>query len=365
MSLLQQLQEQTTLGTSFTTATVKALLRRRQYGPRHHNWSWTLEGIVDMMINAVPNRAEIDVHEIRTLFARTATLPVLTPVQSKTIRLGTVPGERQVPPRMSKGRTILFFHGGGYIAGSPRSHRLLTTRIAAEAAAQLFSMDYRLAPEHPYPAALEDAQQAYRALLKQGVSPHQLVVGGDSAGAGLAIALLLALRETDVPLPAAAFCLSPLFDLSCDNAAKRANVASDYLNLHVVRCSANSYLGGADPYQPLASPLHADLQGLPPLLLQAGSTELLVDDALQFAERAAAANVDVQLNVAHYMIHVYQFLHQIVPEANAAVKQIGQFVRAQTTRHPTSPTALFEPDLAHSAPARGSRRSRALRARIG
>jgi len=332
MSVLQQLQEQLLMGSSLTAASHKAFWRRRRQGPRYQNWSWLLESIVDMMIDAVPDHDQIHVNEIRTLFARTATLPTLTPVRCEPIQLATVPGERQSPRSITPARTILFFHGGGYVAGSPQSHRLLTTRIAEEAAAELYSMDYRLAPEAPYPAALEDAWLAYWSLLKRGIAPHQIVIGGDSAGGGLTVALLLALREAHAPLPAAAFCLSPLFDLSCDYTLSAANNAADYLNPNILRRSALSYLNGLDPCHPYASPLYADLQGLPPLLLQAGSTELLIHDARQFTERATSAGVDVRLHVAPHMIHVYQFLYQFVPEANRSLKEIGQFVREQTTR---------------------------------
>lgn len=316
---------------SLLAAIQRVLPRRRRHGSRYPNHSWLFESIVDMVIDVVPDHDQIEVEEIRTLFARTATLPTLRPVRCAPMLLSTVPGERQTPRITNTGRTILFFHGGGYVAGSVGSHRLLTARIAEEAAADLYSMAYRLAPEHPYPAALEDAWIAYWTLLTQGLSPQQIVVGGDSAGAGLTIALLLALRAAQVPLPAAAFCLSPLFDLRYINTTPRTGSSTDYLNPNLLRCSAHSYLNGLDPCHPYVSPIFADLQGLPPILIQAGSTEFLVNDAIQFTECAVAAGVDVHLHLAEQMIHVYQFLYPILPEAEAAVQEIGQFVRKQTT----------------------------------
>ncbi len=327
---LRRLQEQAAMTLSLVAAIQRVLPRRRRHGARYPHQSWLFESIVDMVIDAVPDHEQIEVNDIRALFARTATLPMLTPVHCEPIRLGTVPGERQSPRITSAGRTILFFHGGGYVAGSVESHRLLSARIAKEASAQLYSMAYRLAPEHPYPAALEDAWIAYWTLLARGVLPRQIVIGGDSAGAGLTVALLLALREAHVPLPAAAFCLSPLFDLRCGHDTPQAKISADYLNPNVLRCSAHSYLNGLDPCHPYVSPIFADLQGLPPILIQAGRTEFLVNDAIQFTERAAAAGVDVRLHLAEQMIHVYQFLYPIVREAKEAVKEIGHFVRQQT-----------------------------------
>jgi len=253
---------------------------------------------------------------------------------------------------MVEGRVILFFHGGGYVAGSPQSHRLLTTRIAKEAQAPLYSMNYRLAPEHPYPAALEDAWRAYLGLITQGIDPQTIVLGGDSAGAGLTIALMIALREAQLPLPAGAFCLSPFFDLSCETAAAQIGenieerrrkmqtdetegeqAYADYINLHVLRCSGQAYLGDVDAQYPYVSPLFADLRGLPPLLIQAGSTEVLAGDAIRFAEQARAAGVAVQLTLADHMIHVYQFLYHFTPEADEAMQEIGRFVGERTAPH--------------------------------
>ncbi|MCB0186144.1 MAG: alpha/beta hydrolase [Caldilineaceae bacterium] len=346
--LTSQLPRQLTLLNTFLKCAMKAFWHRRHRGPRYANWSWLMESVADVTIDAVPKREQMTADEIRELFRRTAVLPVPTLATIAPVTLGGVTGERQTPHHTVDGRVVLFFHGGGYIAGSPQSHRLLTTRIAKEAKAVLYSMAYRLAPEHPYPAALEDAWRAYWGLLEQGVAPQNIVLGGDSAGGGLSLALLLAAREAHLPLPAAAFCLSPFLDLSCETAAIQvgdlaarlhANVhgneaaseqaLADYLNLHVLRYSAHAYLAGADARDPFVSPLFADLRGLPPLLIQAGSTEVLAGDALQIAERARGAGVDVQLSLAPHMIHVYQFLYHIAPEAEEAVREIGRFVQNQ------------------------------------
>lgn len=340
-----QLPKQVTMLTNFAKCATKALWYRQQRGPRYANWSWLMESVADLTIAAAPRREKIAVHEVRELFNQTAILPVPTLAAIKPIALGGVAGEQQTPRRVVDGRVVLFFHGGGYVAGSPQSHRLLTTRIAKEAEAVLYSMNYRLAPEHPYPAALEDAWRAYWGLLLQGVAPEQIVVGGDSAGGGLTIALLLALREAYLPLPAGAFCLSPFFDLSCETAARQVRqhaefggdeaneeqALDDYINLNLLRCSGHAYLGGIDASHPYVSPLFAALDGLPPLLIQAGSTEVLAGDAICFAERARAAGVDVHLTLADHMIHVYQFLYHIAPEAEESVCEIGRFVREQLT----------------------------------
>ncbi|MCB0084609.1 MAG: alpha/beta hydrolase fold domain-containing protein [Caldilineaceae bacterium] len=327
-----------------------ALWQRARRGPRYANWSWLMESVADLTIDAVPDRSNIAVQEVRELFHQTAMLPIPTLVSIAAVTLGGVVGECHRPRRVAPRRVVLFFHGGGYVAGSPQSHRLLTTRIAKEAEALLYSMAYRLAPEHPYPAALEDAWCAYVGLLAQGVSPQHIVIGGDSAGGGLTVALLLALLEAQLPLPAGAFCLSPFFDLSCETAAQwverragaserrharkafaeesaKDDVLADYINLNILRCSGAAYCGVMASDYPYISPLFAQLHDLPPLLIQAGSTEVLAADAMRFTERAHAAGVDVQLTMAEHMLHVYQFLYHIAPEAEAAVREIGHFVR--------------------------------------
>jgi phosphinothricin tripeptide acetyl hydrolase len=226
---------------------------------------------------------------------------------------------------------VLYLHGGGYVIGSPRSHRHLAAAIAGAAAARALLLDYRLAPEHPYPAALEDATAAYRWLLAQGIAPGRVVIAGDSAGGGLTVATLLALREAGVPLPAAGVCISPWVDLTCGGSSYVSKADADPIVQRAgVEQMARAYLGSTAPREPLASPLFADLRGLPPLLIHVGSEEVLLDDSVQLAERARAAGVDTTLEVYERMIHVWHWFLPMLDEAQTAVEAIGRFARRHT-----------------------------------
>jgi phosphinothricin tripeptide acetyl hydrolase len=225
---------------------------------------------------------------------------------------------------------VLYLHGGGYVIGSPRSHRHLAAAIAGAAGASALLLDYRLAPEHPFPAAVEDATAAYRWLLDQATAPERIVIAGDSAGGGLTVATLLALREARVPLPAGGVCISPWVDLTCSGASYRTMAAADPIVRRAgVEEMARAYLGATPPRTPLASPLFADLRGLPPLLIHVGSDEVLLDDAVQLAERAKAAGVDATLEIYDRMIHVWHWFLPMLDEAQTAVEAIGRFVRSR------------------------------------
>jgi phosphinothricin tripeptide acetyl hydrolase len=227
---------------------------------------------------------------------------------------------------------VLYLHGGGYVIGSPRSHRHLAAAIATAAGGSALLPHYRRAPEHPFPAAVDDAVAAYRWLIEDdGVRPGSIVIAGDSAGGGLTVATLLALRDAHVALPAAGACLSPWTDLTCSLPSHTTLAAVDpIVETSMVNRMASAYLGTADARTPLASPLHADLAALPPLLIQVGSDEVLLDDATELAARARAAGVDVTLEVWDAMIHVWQWFLPMLDEAQAAVDRIGAFVRAHT-----------------------------------
>jgi epsilon-lactone hydrolase len=232
------------------------------------------------------------------------------------------------PPSAAPGRVVLYLHGGGYVIGSPRSHRHLAAAIAAAAEASALLLDYRLAPEHPYPAAVEDATAAYRWLLDQAVAPEHIVIAGDSAGGGLTVATLLALRGARVPLPAGGVCISPWVDLTCGGASYETKAAADPIVRRAgVEEMARAYLGATPPRTPLASPLFADLRGLPPLLIHVGTDEVLLDDAVQLAEGAKRAGVDVTLEIYDRMIHVWHWFLPMLDEAQTAVDTIGRFVR--------------------------------------
>jgi len=238
-----------------------------------------------------------------------------------------VPGAWLVPPEVVDGRVLIFFHGGGYVIGSIQSHLGLMGHIAQAVRAQALSVDYRLAPEDPFPAAVDDAVKVYRWAISQGCDPAKVIFAGDSAGGGLVLAALIALRDAGDPLPAAAACLSPWTDLTCNSETWSSKAKNEYvLNLDTIRHFAKLYLGETDPTTPLASPLYADLSGLPPLLIQVGSDEILLDDAVNFAKRAEAAGVAVTLEVWERMQHVWQFVANILPEAQDAIGRIGSFI---------------------------------------
>lgn len=224
---------------------------------------------------------------------------------------------------------ILYFHGCGYCIGSAQTHRDLVSRLCAATGARALSVDYRLAPENPFPAAVDDAVAAYRWLRSQGVPAESIVIAGDSAGGGLTLATLLALKEGGDNLPASGICMSPVIDHTKEGDSMRTKVDLDPM-VHPTSSTAYSqmYLGGADPKTPLASPLHADLHGLPPLLILVGTWEVLLDDSTRFAERARAAGVSVELEVWGEMIHIWPYFAAILPEGRQAIERMAAFVKA-------------------------------------
>jgi epsilon-lactone hydrolase len=258
-----------------------------------------------------------------------AMLPMATGVEVTPVDAGGVPGEMAASPA-AEHRHILYLHGGGYVIGSLDSHRSMATHLAAAAAADVLLLDYRRAPEAPFPAALEDAVLAYGWLLECGADPARTVVAGDSAGGGLTVATLLALRDRGIALPAAGVCLSPWTDLACTAESITTRAAADPMVRSVdLERWASTYLAGADPRDPLASPLYADLAGLPPLLVHVGGREVLHDDATRLAERARAAGVETELLVEDEMIHVWHFFAGMVPEADEALARVAAFIRAR------------------------------------
>lgn len=262
--------------------------------------------------------------------------PVPPDIKVEQGTVGGVPGLWFTPPGADHDApVVLYFHGGGYTIGSPRSHAEMTARIARSARARLFSVEYSLSPEHVFPAALDDALAAYVGLLADRMSPARLAVAGDSAGGGIAMAMLVSLRDAGRPLPACAVTLSAWADLSCSSGSYAANVDLDALvTTEMGRQNAASYLGGHDPRDPLASPVFADLTGLPPLLMQVGSDEMLLDDTLHLAAHARAAGVEVDLQVADGMMHVYQLLTWLIPQAVPALEEAGTFIRRHVTSAP-------------------------------
>lgn len=246
------------------------------------------------------------------------------------VQVGRLPAEWLRPAGARADATVLYLHGGGYAIGSAKSHRHLAVAIAKAAGTRALLVDYRRAPEQPFPAAVEDAVASYRWLLATGQAAQRVVVAGDSAGGGLTVAMLLALRDAGTALPAAGVCISPWVDLTCSGLSYQTKAASDpMVTREGVARMAAWYLAGADPKTPLASPLYADLRGLPPLLVHVGSEEVLLDDARQLAAQARAAGVEATLEIWPEMVHVWHWFLGMLDEAQRAVDRIGEFVVAK------------------------------------
>jgi monoterpene epsilon-lactone hydrolase len=223
---------------------------------------------------------------------------------------------------------VLYLHGGGYVIGSVNTHRDLIARVSRAAQARVLALNYRLAPEHPFPAAVDDAVASYKWLLAQGAKPSRIAIAGDSAGGGLAAATLVAIREAKLPTPGAGVLLSPWVDLEGLGESMVTRMEVD----PVVRKEglvgmAQAYLQGQDAKTPLAAPLYADLKGLPPLLIQVGDAETLLDDSKRLNDRAKAAGVSTRLEVWPEMIHVWQLFASFLPEGQQAIDGIGKFIR--------------------------------------
>jgi acetyl esterase/lipase len=284
---------------------------------------------VVQMLRAQPTNEDASFEEMRrNMEIATDLFPPPEGAAFEPVEAGGVPCEWTSAPGAARERTILYLHGGGYCMGSVRTHRGLVARLSGAAQARALSVDYRLAPEHPHPAAVEDATSAYRWLLDQGVPPERVVIGGDSAGGGLTVAALLALRDAGDPLPAGGVCISPWVDLEAIGESMTSRAEADpMVQRDAVLRVARAYLGGADPRTPLAAPLWADLAGLPPLLVHVGTAETLLDDSTRLAERARGAGVDVTLEPWEEMIHVWHAFAPLLPEAGRAIAGIGEWVR--------------------------------------
>lgn len=268
------------------------------------------------------------VAERRVIFdAQMDAIPLAEGCTIESLDLSNVPAERITHRGAAPGKTLLFLHGGGYLYGSLKSHRHLVSRFAVAAHVTAYHLDYRLAPEHPYPAALEDAMSAYRRILASGVAPKNLVVGGDSAGGNLAAALVLKAREEGLPQPAGLYLLSPWLDMSASGESYNAVGARDPV---VSRADAEAYaaafLNGRRD-DALTSPVRADLTDLPPTLIQVGTEEVLLSDSFNFAYRAALAGLDVELRVWPEMTHDWPLFHPIIRAGLAAIEEAGQWMR--------------------------------------
>jgi acetyl esterase/lipase len=250
------------------------------------------------------------------------------PVAYERVCAGGVDGEWISPANVPEDNAILYFHGGGFRLGSVTSHRDLMAQIALASGCRVLAINYRLAPEHRFPAALDDALAAYGWMLDCGLKSENVAFAGDSAGGNLVLAAMLALRERGLPLPVSAVLMSPWTDLAATGSSYVSRAEADPIHQRsMILALAKNYLGGqGDPYDPLVSPLYADLAGLPPLLIQVGDRETVLDDSVMFADLARAAGVDVSLEVWDGMIHVFQMFGAELAEAHRAIASIAQFL---------------------------------------
>ena len=246
----------------------------------------------------------------------------------KEVDANGVPGEMVIADGSSEDTVTLYLHGGGYVIGSPKTHRELARRLSVETGGGILVIDYRLAPENPFPAAVEDAVSSYRWLLERGLDPAALSIAGDSAGGGLAVATLVSLKEQGVPLPSCGVALSPWVDMevSGESMLTRADV-DPMVQRDGLLTMAQTYLNGADPRSPLAAPIYADLSGLPPLLIQVGTRETLYDDAIWLACHAIKAGLKVTFEPWDEMIHVWQLFAPLIDEGQQSIERIGEFIR--------------------------------------
>ncbi|MFD7874735.1 alpha/beta hydrolase [Streptomyces sp. NPDC059766] len=286
---------------------------------------------LDAMLRSAPRgETRPTVEEQRSGFTAAVARPAPEGMAARRTKLGGRPTLELEPAEISGRGRLLYLHGGGYVIGSPDTHAGLVGELARRAGLRAWSVDYRLAPEHPFPAAVDDGLAAYRELLTAGTDPRNLVLAGDSAGGGLAIATLLAAREAGLPQPAAVAVLSPWVDLTLAGGTIRSKEDADPIFIEAdLRAYADLYVGTGDRAHPLASPVFADLTGLPPLLVQAGANEVLLDDAVRLAGRAGADGVEVTLEIGPGLPHVYQHHYGRLDEADAALDRVARFLSAR------------------------------------
>jgi len=290
---------------------------------------------LQMLINILrsqPKFSDLGIEEQRAQMEAGFTQFKVPPdVHCEPVDAGGVSAEWITTPNALPERVVYYLHGGGYVIGSINTYREMISRLSRAASARVLIIDYRLAPENPFPAAVDDSTAAYRWLLATGVDPARLIIAGESAGGGLTVATLVSLRDAGEPLPAAGICLSPWVDLECLAVSIVTKAEIDPLvNKEYILMHAKAYLGDTDPCTPLASPLYADLTGLPPLLIQVGTAECLFDDAMRLADHARAAGVDVTLEPWDDMIHMWHMFAAILPEGQQAIDRIGEFIRQHT-----------------------------------
>ena len=293
--------------------------------------SAALQGVIDQLRDN-PIDPAASVETLRTAFPES---PAPDGVSATLVDAGGVTAEWVVADNSDPDRRLLYLHGGGYVICSPATHRDLAGRIAQAAGVSLLVLDYRLAPEHPYPAAVDDAVAALKWMTDNG--PHgagaasATFVAGDSAGGGLTLATLIAARDGGLRMPDAAVTISAWADLAGTGETMRTRADVDpMVNEPLLQRMRQAYLQGGEATQPLASPLYADLRGLPPLLMQVGDAEVLLDDTTRVAEKAKAAGVEVTVEVYPEMVHIFQIFAPILPEGQQAIERIGAFLKSMS-----------------------------------
>lgn len=248
-------------------------------------------------------------------------------ISFQEVKIGNVKGEWTLAPQCRKDKVIIYLHGGGFNLGTVRSHRDLSGRLSRSSGFAVLAVEYRLAPEFPFPAGLQDCVEAYTWLLSQGIPSQNIMIAGSSAGGGLAMSTLLLLRNKRIALPAAAILLCPWVDLSLKNRSHKTNAAKDTITAARLKRAVEMYIGRFDPEDPLISPLQCDLSGLPPLLIQVGSWEILLDDAVLLSEKAKKAGVPAQLEVWDEMFHNWHLFAQALPEGRDAIEHIASYLK--------------------------------------
>lgn len=279
------------------------------------------------MILARPRASEI-AQMRRDADTRGLNFGLASDVKVQPVDANGVKAEWTSTPDADAANAILYLHGGGYVLGSLDSHRHLAAEVGRASGARTLAVDYRLAPEHPFPAPVEDTVAAYRYLLGMGIKPGRIAIAGDSAGGGLVVGAMLAIREAGLPLPGCGWCISPWVDMEALGQSFTDRAAADpTVQKATIQMMAQWYLGGANPRHPHAAPIHGDLAGLPPLLIQVGSAETLLDDSVALARKAGAADVVVDLQIWPEMIHIWHLYFPMLGAARRAIASGGSFVR--------------------------------------
>jgi acetyl esterase/lipase len=318
------------LGLHLVSAVIAVTLSRARRGPLRPRWTWLEELLATGMKRHFAYIEGRPWPEQRRTFAAMAVPAFAVPgVRVERATLGGSPAVWITPRDLAAGddTTLLYLHGGAYLFGSVDEYLDLVARVARAARVRAVALEYRLAPEHPFPAALEDAVAAYRALLASGVAPEKLVVAGDSAGGGLTASLLVALRDAGAALPARAVLIGPWVDMAARGGSLASNEPYDVFAPEMIVRWSREVLAGADPTDPRASPARADLRGLPPMLVQVGGVEMLHDQVVAFAAEARAAGVEVTLRVWDECIHDWPVYAALLAEGRRAIDEIGAFVR--------------------------------------